>query len=424
MPNLDGQILTQLSAIKALLAGTLKVTGGTGGGGGGGDASAANQVTEIARLTSIVAALTNPLPVSLAALPSIAQLPTALTAGGNLKVSIQEDAGNVISVDDAGGSLTIDSAQLPAALAAGGGLKVEGVAGGIPMPVSGTFWQATQPVSGVFWQATQPISAAALPLPAGASTEATLALIKAKTDNIDVALSTRTKPADTQTADVTDRVGRLLGVIASITAAVDVSDRAARLLGVVQSITGALPTGANKIGTVDIATAPATAKGVQGANGVPTQALKDGGRVNIMWTVEFSPTAVAEALLTVTESRDGAATSTFTSKVITSGKRIRITSWNLCVENTLGVNPKRNKVRMRFAATGGALATSPLQANLLASVATAVNTIGQTANANFSDGIEFLGDGTKAIGFTNESPDWVTAAQTSKIYLTIFAFEY
>jgi hypothetical protein len=44
----------------------------------------------------------------------------------------------------------------------------------------------------------QSISAASLPLPAGASTEATLAAIKAKTDNLDVALSTRTKPADTQ----------------------------------------------------------------------------------------------------------------------------------------------------------------------------------------------------------------------------------
>lgn len=53
-------------------------------------------------------------------------------------------------------------------------------------------------VTGTFWQATQPVSAAALPLPSGASTEATLALIKAKTDNIDVALSTRTKPADAQ----------------------------------------------------------------------------------------------------------------------------------------------------------------------------------------------------------------------------------
>lgn len=44
-----------------------------------------------------------------------------------------------------------------------------------------------------------PVTAISLPLPIGASTETTLALIKAKTDNIDVALSTRTKPADTQT---------------------------------------------------------------------------------------------------------------------------------------------------------------------------------------------------------------------------------
>lgn len=93
------------------------------------------------------------------------------------------------------------------------------------------------------------------------ATEATLALIKAKTDNLDVLLSTRTKAADVQQTraltaadvvtavasdanfgatvtpkaasvwDISDRVGRALGVIASITAAVDFSDRAARLVG-------------------------------------------------------------------------------------------------------------------------------------------------------------------------------------------------
>lgn len=41
-----------------------------------------------------------------------------------------------------------------------------------------------------------------LPLPTDASTETTLALIKAKTDNLDVALSTRTKPADTQNVQI------------------------------------------------------------------------------------------------------------------------------------------------------------------------------------------------------------------------------
>ncbi|MGQ0446145.1 MAG: hypothetical protein ACT4O2_13725 [Beijerinckiaceae bacterium] len=97
------------------------------------------------------------------------------------------------------------------------GPPIQGMTGGVPVPVSGTFWQATQPVStaslplpsgaaqdgtdatdvlppagavgirgwlsgiysklassvsvtGTFWQATQPVSAASLPLPAGAAT--------------------------------------------------------------------------------------------------------------------------------------------------------------------------------------------------------------------------------------------------------------
>lgn len=51
---------------------------------------------------------------------------------------------------------------------------------------------------------TQPVSATSLPLPTGASTEVTLALIKAKTDNLDVLLSTRTKPADTQITSISN----------------------------------------------------------------------------------------------------------------------------------------------------------------------------------------------------------------------------
>lgn len=111
-----------------------------------------------------------------------------------------------------------------ASVSAAGALKVDGSA--VTQPVSGPltdaqlrasavpvtgpltlaqFVGATENVTGSVavtnFPATQPVSAAALPLPTGASTEATLALIKAKTDNIDVALSTRTKPADTQKVD-------------------------------------------------------------------------------------------------------------------------------------------------------------------------------------------------------------------------------
>lgn len=53
-------------------------------------------------------------------------------------------------------------------------------------------------VTGTFFQATQPMSAAALPLPAGASTSALQTTGNTSLGNLDVALSTRTKPADQQ----------------------------------------------------------------------------------------------------------------------------------------------------------------------------------------------------------------------------------
>lgn len=61
-------------------------------------------------------------------------------------------------------------------------LKVDGSA--VTQPVSGTVTanagSGTFAVSGTFWQATQPVSAAALPLPSGASTEATLSTLNGK----------------------------------------------------------------------------------------------------------------------------------------------------------------------------------------------------------------------------------------------------
>lgn len=66
-------------------------------------------------------------------------------------------------------------------------------------------------VSVANFPATQAVSATALPLPTGASTEATLALIKAKTDNLDVLLSTRTKSADSQTVTGTVTAAQGLG---------------------------------------------------------------------------------------------------------------------------------------------------------------------------------------------------------------------
>lgn len=91
-----------------------------------------------------------------------------------LRVTIASDSTGVLSVDDNGGALTVDSAQLPAALAAGGGLKVEGVAGGVAVPVS----------------------AATLPLPSGAATSAAQATAQTALDAIKAAVEGAT-PAGT-----------------------------------------------------------------------------------------------------------------------------------------------------------------------------------------------------------------------------------
>lgn len=127
-----------------------------------------------------------------------------------------------------------------------------------PVAVTGTFFQATQPVSSADGaQATIGVTTGAkvvtdangtlqqylrglvsliagtltvtgtvvanLGTIAGVATEVTLALIKAKTDNIDVALSTRLKPADTLTAVTT------VTTVTGITNVVHVDDNAGSL---------------------------------------------------------------------------------------------------------------------------------------------------------------------------------------------------
>ena len=93
--------------------------------------------------------------------------------------SIDEKVAVATKQDTANTSLASIDGKLPASLTVSSTrLLVDG--SGVTQPVSGTFWQATQPVSGTFWQATQPVSAASLPLPTGASTEATLSAASAK----------------------------------------------------------------------------------------------------------------------------------------------------------------------------------------------------------------------------------------------------
>jgi hypothetical protein len=198
-----------------------------------------------------------------------------------------------------------------------------------------------------------------------------------------------------------------------------------------QSALPALAAGTNRIGSVrvvDSADADQTAaKGTQTSRFIGTQDAKDSGRVTIMWTAVFAFAQVAETLLTLTESRDGGAVTTFSTKVVTSGKRLRITSMLLEAE-TLGTGttvPQRCYLRMRFNTAGAVTTASPLQ--FVGGVAAEPPAILKTAAWeawSFPDGVEFLGDGTKQIGFTLETPDWVVTTQTGQAKVTITAFEY
>ena len=73
------------------------------------------------------------------------------------------------------------------------------------------------------------------------ATQTTLALIKAKTDNIDVALSTRTKPSDTQT---------IAGLVGTSTATVNVGQQTVNTTAVQISASSTVPTNGILIGAL------------------------------------------------------------------------------------------------------------------------------------------------------------------------------
>lgn len=162
-------------------------------------------------------------------------------------------------------------------------------------PVSGTFWQATQPVSiasmpstpvtGTFFQATQPISAASLPLPTGASTEATLALMKTALDAVKVDVDKI--PASPATE------GGNLATIATNTTSIATAANQTTGNNSLNSIDGKLTT-ENTNSTV-----LATVAGTPGS-AAPTRAELTAGidALGITRTVQTTPTGMLVVLMT------------------------------------------------------------------------------------------------------------------------------
>lgn len=121
-----------------------------------GAATSANQTTIINNIDGIEGLLTT-IDTGTSNMASTLGVIGGGTETGALRVTLANNSTGVLSVDDNGGSITVD-----------GTVAISG-----SVPVTGTFWQATQPVSlasvpshpvtGTFWQATQPVSLASVP---------------------------------------------------------------------------------------------------------------------------------------------------------------------------------------------------------------------------------------------------------------------
>ncbi len=158
---------------------------------------------------------------------------------------------------------------------------------------------------------------------------------------------------------------------------------------------------------------------IKGNGGPPARSYR-------YWTVDqFASTTASDALLTVTESVNGAATTTFTSTVVTSGKTMRITSLSAALEASPGGSTviSRCYIGIRFNTAGAATTASPLMYRVGIQVAAAQKNI-TNFFTSFPDGMEFVGDGTKQIGITAIFPDWVTSTNLTKLTISLNIFEY
>lgn len=139
----------------------------------------------------------------------------SLTVGGTITIS------NASIAVTQGGSWATSVTNFPATQAVTGtfwqATQPVSIASMPITPVTGTFWQATQPVSGVFFQATQPVSIASMPTTpvTGTFFQSTQPVSIASMPSTPVTgtFFQATQPVSiaSNTPDVTDRVGRLLG---------------------------------------------------------------------------------------------------------------------------------------------------------------------------------------------------------------------
>lgn len=313
------------------------VSGGGGGGGGGGDATAANQVLQLTELTAILN--------KLIAAPSTEAKQDAAIA---LLTAINTALGNPLTINLPTGIST--EAKQDAIITALGLLST--AAG--QTTGNTTLASILAALSG-----TLSVSAAALPLPTGAATEATLA-------------SVLTALAPPVTVDGTVAIDQ---------------------------------TTPGTTNAVEVIQVPAITKGTQGSRGLTVQPLRDAGRVSVVYRPSHGIGAysgftsdVAYVATMYKALGSGSVSASGTSFVIPAGKIFRVQTFRamMMVQTTSPV-ATRVQVGLLIDPSGTVTNASPL--------AMTIRLTGQ-ATAGFSsydditipEGFDIVGDGTLAIG--------------------------
>lgn len=139
----------------------------------------------------------------------------------------------------------------------------------------------------------------------------------------------------------------------------------------------------------DVGGNAATAKGVQPAAAIPTQDLKDSGRVIKTFSAAFTA-ATTEALITLTPNSDGTLGATGTSFSVTAGKRFRLQAIMLtCFNATAAIHACQVNVRM--STTGAVTTASPIISTVAVSTAAATANLSASQAQSLPDGVELSG---------------------------------
>jgi hypothetical protein len=167
----------------------------------------------------------------------------------------------------------------------------------------------------------------------------------------------------------------------------------------------------------------AAPKGTQAANALATQDLKDSGRSEINFTVDSLAGATSETAVSFNQNRDGVATGSVTSYVITSGKTLRLHSVTVCADFV--TNADRQIFRFRRNNAGSiSCSSSPVWWTIsVAPPTTAVTADSGAAcvTSVFPEGYEIYGDGTKTVGVCQIQANSHT---TNIISVSVNATEY